>query len=124
MSTYTPSATDLLAILPYLVLVIGAGLLLLVEAFLLRVRRVASELTMLITALAVWARLSLATPGEVWSGMLQIDGVTALVDLFILCAVFLTAWMAGPFLRRNQAERSEFYALLLFAATGAMIMAS
>lgn len=120
---FIPSHQELLAIAPELVLTLAAGLLLAVDALLPRVRRYASELTLLAVAGAAWARIAFELPGATWSGMLQVDPVTAFVDLYILVAVFLTAWMAGPFLRRNNADRCEFYVLLMLAAVGAMIMA-
>jgi len=121
---FSPSTVDLLAIAPIAVLALAAGLLLVLEAFVPAVRRSLSALTMLTVAGAAWARLALPLPGRVWGGMLQIDAITRYVDLYILAAVFLTAWMAGPFLRRNDCDRGEFYSLLLFAAVGAMVMAS
>jgi len=120
---FTPTSTDLLAILPEIILTVGAGLLLVVEAFTTRLRRYASELTLLAVLAAILARLSLPLPGEVWAGMLSIDRVASFVDLYILAAVFLTAWMAGPFFRRLDHDYGEFYSLLLLAAVGAMIMA-
>jgi NADH-quinone oxidoreductase subunit N len=120
---FTPTSTDLLAILPEIILTVAAGLLLVVEAFTPRLRRYASELTLLAVLGAVLARLSLPLPGEVWAGMLSIDRVASFVDLYILAAVFLTAWMAGPFFRRMDHDFGEFYSLLLLAAVGAMIMA-
>jgi NADH-quinone oxidoreductase subunit N len=89
-----------------------------------RLRRVVAPFSLIVVAAAAWARLGFDVPGEVWSGMLSVDGVARFVDLYILIAVFLTVWMAGPFLRRNQADRGEFYSLLLLAAVGAMVMAS
>lgn len=121
---YTPTTPDLLAILPYIVLTAMAGVLLVIEAFLPSVRRYASQLTLVVVAAAAWCRLSFELPGSVWSGMLQIDRVAAFVDVYILVAVFLTVWMAGPFLRRNDADHGEFYSLLLLAAVGAMVMAA
>lgn len=120
----TPTANDLIAILPEIILTASAGLLLVIEAFLPTLRRVSSELTLVALAAALWARLTHVLPGEVWGGMLAIDSVTAFVDGYILVAVFLTAWIAGPFLKRNDADTGEFYSLLLLAAVGAMIMAS
>jgi len=120
---FTPTSTDLLAILPEIILTVAAGLLLIVEAFTPRLRRYASELTLLAVLAAVVARLTLPLPGEVWAGMLSIDRVASFVDLYILAAVFLTAWMAGPFFRRIDHDYGEFYSLLLLAAVGAMIMA-
>lgn len=121
---YTPTTPDLLAILPYIVLTAAAGLLLVVEAFLPGLRRHASLLAMAAVAAAGWCRLSFGLPGTVWNGMLEIDRVAQFVDLYILAAVFLTAWMAGPFLRRSDADHGEFYSLLLLAAVGAMVMAA
>jgi NADH-quinone oxidoreductase subunit N len=120
---FTPTSTDLLAILPEIILTLAAGLLLIVEAFTPRLRRYASELTLVAVLAAVLARLSLPLPGEVWAGMLSIDRVASFVDLYILAAVFLTAWMAGPFFRRIDHDYGEFYSLLLLATVGAMIMA-
>ncbi len=121
---YTPSSSDLIAILPWIILTVAAGALLVVEAFLPRVRRHVALLTLLAVAGAGAARLVLELPGTVWSGMVRVDQVAAFVDLYILVAVFLTVWMAAPFLRRNDADHGEFYSLLLLAAVGAMTMAA
>jgi len=119
-----PTSNDLIAVAPEIILTVGAGLLLILEVASPRLRRSASPVCLAVLVAAAWARLSLDLPGEVWSGMLSIDGVSSFVDLYILIAVFLTVWMAGPFLRRNDADRGEFYSLLLLAAVGAMVMAS
>lgn len=121
---FTPTSTDLLAVLPEIVLTVSAGLLLVIEALSPRLRRHVSELSLLAVAGAVWARIALPLPGSVWGDMIRIDAVASFVDLYILAAVFLTVWMAGPFLRRNEADHGEFYSLLLLAAVGAMVMAS
>jgi len=120
----TPTSNDLLSVLPVIVLAISAGLLLVVEAFLPRLRRWSSELTLVAVGIAIWARLTSPLPGDVWGGMLRIDRIAAFVDVYILVAVFLAVWMAGPFLRRTGNQRCEFYSLLLFAAIGAMVMAA
>ena len=119
----TPTMNDVIAVAPEIILAVAAGLLLVFEAFLPRGRRYVSELSMVSVALAGFARLHFDLPGAVWGGMLRIDGVAAFVDLYILAAVFLTVWMAGPFLRRNEANHGEFYSLMLLAAVGAMVMA-
>ncbi len=119
-----PTHSDLVALAPELILILAAGVLLLVEAFLPRIRHAASGLALVSVAGAAWARLALPLPGAVWSGMLRVDRVTAFVDLYILVALFLSIWMAVGFLRRNGLDRAEFHALLLLAATGAMVMAA
>ena len=119
----TPTTTDIIALLPEIILTITAGFVLLIEAFLPSLRRYLSALSMLAIAGAVWARLSFELPGMVWAGMLRIDGLTAFVDTYILIALFFAVWMAGPFMRRTGTDYGEFYALMLFATVGSMVMA-
>jgi NADH-quinone oxidoreductase subunit N len=120
---FTPSHADLIAIAPEIILSAAAGLVLLVEAFLPRIRRYLSEITILAVGAAMWARLSFELPGAVWAGALRIDRLASFVDMYILLALLLTVWMAGPFLRRSEADHGEFYALLLLSSVGAMVMA-
>jgi NADH-quinone oxidoreductase subunit N len=119
----TPTHAEIIAITPELILAITAGLVLIIEAFLPGLRRYLSGLTMLAFAGAIWARLSLELPGAVWAGMLRIDQLAAFVDTYILVAGFFAVWMAGPFMRRSAADNGEFYALILFATVGSMVMA-
>jgi NADH-quinone oxidoreductase subunit N len=119
----TPSATDLIAIAPELILTLAAGLALLVESFAPQLRKFLSGICMFAVGAALWARLSFELPGEVWAGMLRVDQLTAFVDTYILIALLFALWMAGPFMRRNRAENGEFYALMLLATVGSMVMA-
>ena len=119
----TPTHADFVAIAPELILTLTAGLVLIIEAFLPGLRRHLSGLTLVAIAGAVWLRLSLELPGAVWAGMLRIDRLTTFVDTYILIAAFFAVWMAGPFMRRNDAGCGEFYALMLFATIGSMVMA-
>jgi len=121
---FTPTPSDLQALAPEIILAISAGLILLVEAFLPRVRTHLSELSLIAVGGALWARMTMPLPGSVWSGAVRVDGLTAYVDLYILIALFLTLWMAGPYLRRVEADHGEFYALLLLSSVGAMVMAA
>ena len=120
---FTPTASDLQALAPEIILTIAAGLVLLVEAFLPPLRRHLSELTLISVGVAIWARVTMPLPGAVWSDALHIDPASY-VDIYILVALFMTVWMAGPFLRRVKADHGEFYTLLLLAAVGAMVMAA
>jgi NADH-quinone oxidoreductase subunit N len=118
-----PSSVDLFAIAPEIILTAAAGLILMIEAFLPGLRRSLASLSMLALAGALWARLSFELPGTVWAGMLRIDQLTAFVDTYILIAAFLAMLMAGPFMRSNQSDHGEFYALVLLATVGSMVMA-
>ncbi|MCP4897670.1 MAG: NADH-quinone oxidoreductase subunit N [bacterium] len=120
---FTPTPNDFIAVLPEIVLTISAGLILLVEAFLPRWHRTPCFMALLALGGAAWCRLTMPLPGTVWNGMLEVGPLAAYVDIYILAASFLTVLIAGPFLRRTQSERGEFYALLLLAIVGAMTMA-
>ena len=103
----TPSTTDILAIAPEIILTVAAGLVLVIEAFLPRLRRSLSAFSMFAIAVALWARFSLELPGTVWAGMLRIDQLTAFVDTYILIAAFLA------FRFRKSPYRSLIHATLL-----------
>ncbi len=118
-----PTQPDLVAIVPQIILTVTAGVILLLEAFLPSVRRYIGELSLLAIVAAVWARIALPLPGDVWGGMLRVDRVCQFVDLYIYAALFLVVWMAGPFLRRLKEESGEFFALILLSAVGASTMA-
>ena len=76
----TPTHSELMAVLPEIILAVAAGLLLLIEAFLPRVRNYCSELTLLAIAGAGWARFSLPLPSsEVWGGMVPLGGCNDLL---------------------------------------------
>ena len=118
-----PTQPDLIAVVPQLILIVSAGVILLIEAFLPSVRRYIAELSLLAVVAAIWARVTLPAPGDVWGGMLRVDRVCQFVDLYIYAALFLVVWMAGPFLRRLKKESGEFFTLLLLSAVGASTMA-
>jgi NADH-quinone oxidoreductase subunit N len=120
---FTPSHSDLVAIAPEIVLTAAAGLMLILEAFLPRIRRYMSELTIAAVVASMWTRLHWPLPGEVWAGMLRIDETAAFVDLYLMAALLFSVWMAGPYLRREKYEFGEFYSLILLATVGAMVMA-
>jgi NADH-quinone oxidoreductase subunit N len=62
------------------------------------------------------ARLQLA-------GMIAVDGFSVFVKVVLAVFGLLTAWLARDYLSRDGMEESEFYALLLFAVAGMMLMA-
>ena len=68
---------------------------------------------------------SAAGPGVVrtaFSGMLVADRLSILADLLFLSAAALTAMLAAPFMREHRFEFGEFYALLMFATGGMMML--
>jgi len=125
LSLPTLTATDFLPLWPALILSAGACLVLLSEVFLSSASRTfQAPLTVATTALAgvVAAASAFSTPVEVFKGFAVLDPFGSLVSLLVCIGVGLSALLAPAFLRGRQAERGEFYALLLFAGAGMSLL--
>ncbi|HVN31208.1 MAG TPA: NADH-quinone oxidoreductase subunit N [Thermoanaerobaculaceae bacterium] len=117
------SPTDLATILPELVLVLAGGALVLADAFAPRLRPRFGLLAGVAAVVALVSRWVTPLPGPAWSGALLMDPLARFVDTYILAALLLVAVMADPYLARTGARFGEFYGLLLWSATGAMVLA-
>lgn len=117
------TSTDLLAILPELVLVLGGGLLVLAEVFAPAMRRAFGALAAAMGITALVLRWVVASDGLVFAAALRLDDLGRFVDSYVLLAVVLVALVATPYLERTRHSMGEFYGLLLWAAAGAMVMA-
>jgi len=123
--------TTLLALSPLVLVGVGALLLMLVEAFSTRKGGLALGAAMVLFAGA-------AVAGGVWmvgvqhfqdataslSPWLVNDRLTLFFDMLLCLGGGLSALLAGGYLPEHRIERGEFYALLLFATLGAMILAA
>lgn len=118
------------ALSPFIVLGVGALLLMLAEAFAKQRGGLAIGATMVFFATAACAM------GVWWFGVGHIDGVEKIqpwiiVDRFslffdvLLCiGGGLAALLAGGYLPEHNLDRGEFYALLMFSTFGAMMIAA
>ncbi|MEM8607713.1 MAG: NADH-quinone oxidoreductase subunit N [Myxococcota bacterium] len=119
--------SDLAGVAPLLVLV-GAGLIImLVDAF-TSARRSLAVLTALSLFGAAWVALRVAAGGDVpepemVTRYLAVDDLGFFFDVVICVGAGLCALLAGGYLKEHDLERGEFYVLLLFTALGAMVLA-
>ncbi len=121
-----------IAILPEIVLLGGAVLLLaggsLVERQLRA--RVATLATAAVSAAALgvslwqWSDVTNHGAFTAVDHAVVVDGFSALVNVLVSCAMFLTALVADGYLRREGVEGAEMHVLAMVSASGAMIMAS
>ncbi len=121
-----------LAIIPEIVLLGGAVLLLaggsLVERQLRA--RVATVATAAVSAAALgvslwqWSDVTSHGAFTAVDHAVVVDGFSALVNVLVSCAMFLTALVADGYLRREGVEGAEMHVLAMVSASGAMIMAS
>jgi len=121
-----PSLAEMAPLYPALLLTGGAILLLLSEVFAAGHSRAHQPvLAALATAAAgVAAVQGLSGPSrEILQGFGVADPFSAFITLTVCAGVFLVIPLSASFLRAREAERGEFYALVLFAAAGMSLLA-
>jgi len=121
-----PTANDFYIILPIIALVAWTLLVLLVDLWIPVEKK---HITALLAAagLAISLGLSLSQFGHSGLGftnMVILDGFSNVLTVLFLISGIAGIAMAHDYLKRNQAERGEYYTLLLFSIAGMMLMAS
>ena len=110
------------AILPELILSVGGLLLLLFNAFAPRLRGATAPLGLIALLVTSWSE-NLVRPGTFFGGTYEISGITRIFDITFLLAAILATLFAREYLEREGIEGGEFYALLMWATVGMMMMA-
>lgn len=110
---------DFVALVPVAILAAGGLVLLLTEVFLASGRRgYQAGLTVVVALLAAAAAIVMPPSGAVFGGQATVDAFSAFVTVIICGGVALSALMSAGWLQARNAERGEYYALTLFAASG------
>lgn len=110
---------DFVALVPIAILASGGLLLLLTEVFLASTRRgYQAGLTVVTALLAAAAAIVMPASGAIFGGQATVDAFSSFVTVIISGGVALSALMSAGWLHARDAERGEFYALTLFAASG------
>ena len=117
----------LLGIAPEIALVVGALVILILDAS-LKERANKWHLSLLSTvtlgaaiffSIQAWGITTLQI-----GDMIAVDGFATFVKITLAVFGLLTVWVSRDYLHRDGIEESEFYALVLFAVAGMMLMAS
>jgi NADH-quinone oxidoreductase subunit N len=120
------TSTDLVALLPILILAGYACVLMLVDLFIPDdQKRWTAWLAFLGLALAAAGLVFWPAGGQLiaFNGMLIADGYSVFLNIIFLLSAGLTILLALNYLPRTGLDRGEFYFLLLFTVTGMMLMA-
>ncbi len=116
--------------LPFWITAGGAVLSLFLEAaFRARGRRFLPGLCAGVCLAALTADLRLwmdpiGAPGALFSGVVNVDLLSLVSGAVVLISALLSAAFSAAYLRREKAVTGEYYALLLFAASGGLLMVS
>ncbi|MCS7315134.1 MAG: NADH-quinone oxidoreductase subunit N [Bryobacterales bacterium] len=124
--SFVPTGVELLRLSPEILLVLAGTLLLVLEGLTGAKRgRELGRLALVALGAALLASLAAARqPGLAFSGSISADGFATFFRLVVIAAGLLVALFSGPYLRRESAERGEYYALLLYSVAGQCLMAS
>jgi NADH-quinone oxidoreductase subunit N len=124
----TPPDIDLLPIAPEMVLVGAAILVLLLDAWRpARNQRLAVGLTLIgligaaVASVILWRWTG---PGTVLGGMVAVDGFSVFFRLLVVVAAAIAVLFSATYLDRTGEARGEYYALLLFAASGMTLLSA
>ena len=110
------------AILPELILIVAGVFLMLMEPFAPRSRSITAPVSLIALIVTAWSE-NLVVPGTFFGGTYQISGITRIFDITFLLAAIMATLFAREYLERENIEGGEFYALLLWATVGMMMMA-
>lgn len=117
--------TDLVALLPLVVLLVWTMVLLLVDLWIPEQRKGITAL-LAATGLAVSLGLTLSQSGRnqlAFNNMAVVDGFAVYLNVLFLASGLVGIALAYDYLKRMGIERGEYYVLLLFAVSGMMLMA-
>jgi len=121
-----PTATDLLPLLPELVVVGGAFALLMLDLFLSESQRVLTHvLAIALLLLTAWlAAAGAGGQGTVLGGMFVRDDMSDVLKAGACVLTALALVYAWPFLRQRDLYKGEVPVLMLFAVAGMMLLIS
>ena len=120
------SATDLIRFLPEIILtVMGTALMVLDPLLHKRASNAFGHLSIFALLAGIGGAVYAQTnPGTAFGGMLVVDGFATYFRVLVMVVGILTILPSYGFLARQQAETSEYHALLLFSIAGQCMMAA
>ncbi len=121
-----PTSAELLRFLPETLLTIFGTLLMVLDPiFQRRSSNAFGHLTLVGLAAAIGASVwvYMTNPGTAFGGMIVVDGFATFFRVLVMVVGILTVLPSYRFLARQDAETSEYHALLLFSITGQGLMA-
>ena len=121
-----PTSADLIRILPEIVLTVMGTLLMVLDPVLHRRSSNAfGHLSIVALVAALGATVYAYTQaGPAFGGMIVVDGFATFFRALVIVVGILTILSSYRFLRRQNAETSEYHALLLFSIAGQCMMAA
>ncbi|MDH4027425.1 MAG: NADH-quinone oxidoreductase subunit N [Nitrospirota bacterium] len=120
------SILDISPIVPEITLICAGLMLLLLDLFISRKEFVAAFgiAGTLVALYATYKLFGLSAPQSAFSDMFVLDGYSSFFKVIFYLNLILTICISFRYMKIEKASYGEYYALLLFATSGMMIMAS
>jgi NADH-quinone oxidoreductase subunit N len=125
-ASFVPTPAEYLRVAPEIILAVAGTLVMVLEP--LTPARRKRWLGYLAQA-GLWVALAAAVaaqhdPGAAFSGLVFVDGFATFFRVLVIAAGILVALCSYGYLRREEADRGEYYALLLYSVAGQCLMAA
>ena len=123
-TNFLPTSAEYFRILPEIILtVMGVCLMLVIAVTGGRNRGLLSNLTLGALLAALWAAVvAYSNPGPAFQNMLLVDAFATFFRVLVIIVGILGVLMSGQYLRRENADSGEYYALILFCVAGQCFM--
>ena len=124
--SFIPAASEILRVLPEIVLTVTATLIMVLTPILKQRARIvigSIAVTGLLAAMAA-AVVAGQVPGPAFKDMLLVDGFATYFRVLVIAVGLLTALASFQYLRREGAAVGEYCALLLYSVVGQCVMAA
>lgn len=123
-ASFVPSGAEYLRLAPEMVLALAGTLVMVLEP-LTGARR--KRWLGYVAQAGLWAALAAAvaahsSPGPAFSGLVVVDGFATFFRVVVIAAAILVTWCSYGYLRREEADRGEYYALLVYSVAGQCLM--
>jgi NADH-quinone oxidoreductase subunit N len=123
-ANFIPTSAEYLGIMPEIILTLAATLIMFLEAAMKPGRKpVVPWIAAVALLFSIFHALH-APQGMAFQGMLAIDNMANFFRILVMVAGLMVLLGSGDYLKRENADASEYYALVLFSIVGQCIMAS
>ena len=123
-ANFIPTGAELFRLLPEIILTVLGTLIMVLEPLTgERSKKILGQLALAGLLAALWAAVvAFSNPGMAFNRMMVVDGFATFFRVIVIVVGILTVLCSFQFLKREQAEGGEFYALVLFSVVGQCMM--
>jgi NADH-quinone oxidoreductase subunit N len=124
LASFAPSAIEYQRFLPEIILTLAGVLIMLVEAMSPDQEKSSPAGISIAALMAAFVAALVAQPGTAFQGMIVVDGFGSFFRMLVIVIGIVVILSSTEYLRREQHNGAEYYALILFSIVGQCVMAT